>query len=173
MPTVNEIKKANGKRKKRLPRYPVRSLYEKCKAALPAGMDMKTWREVTNTLNEEMVSDLIDGKLIKLPHDMGSISLRRKPRSVRFDENGKPKINTPIDWGATTKLWSEDENALRNKTLIHFDSSNIYAFVWSKENITYLYANRIEFKPIRTANLRLRDRLKDGEIDCLAFYKSL
>lgn len=168
MPTIDEIKNVRGPRAKRVKAYPRRKLYEASLPYLPEGMGYMAWRRLVRAINEEMVEDMLAGKLIRLPHRMGSLSVRRKDRKVKMGEDGKPYVNTPIDWGATVRLWAEDDDARARKTLLRHESRHVYAVLWTKDNISYLSENRITFRVARPVKLKIKERLKDDDIDCLA-----
>lgn len=168
MPTIDDIKKVRGPRAKRLKMFPRRELYELSLPRLPEGMDFQSWKRLVRALNEELVEDLLAGRLIKLPHRMGSLSIRRKDRKVKIGDDGKPYVNTPIDWGATVRLWSEDEDARARKVLLRHESRHVYAVLWTKDNISYLRTNRIFFRVARPVKLKIKERLKDDDIDCIA-----
>ncbi len=165
MPTVEEIKNVHAKRKSAGKKVHTKVLWDRF-VPKTCGLDMGTWRTVVNTVLEEVAERILRGEQVKLPCNMGSIGLRRKERKVRLDENGKPKINTPVNWGATVKLWAEDENARLKKTVVRQECKNIYSIIHTKDNIVYLSVNRIRFTPTRSIKLRLRDKLKESEIDC-------
>lgn len=167
MATIEEIKRVSGPRAKRVPIIGSRVLYGLCNGTLPDGVDYATWRKVTLALAAVMADDVLDGRIVTLPRRMGSISLRRKPRVVKIGDDGKPKVNTPVDWGATVRLWSEDDDARRRKVIVHHDSKNVYSIMYTKNGAAFLYDNRVSFKPVRALKLRLKERLKDGEQDCL------
>lgn len=167
MATIDEIKRVKGPRAKHTPLIRMQALYKLCKPTLPEGVDYKAWRKITTALASVMADDVLNGLIVTLPRKMGLISLRRKPRVVKIGEDGKPKVNTPVDWGATVKLWSEDEDARLRKVMVHHDSRNVYSIMYTKEGSAFLYDNRVSFKPVRTLKLRLKERLKDGELDCL------
>lgn len=168
MPTIDEIKKVRGPRAKRVKAFPRRELYRACLPYLPEGMDYMTWKGLVRVIHEELVEDLLAGKVVKLPHRMGSLSIRRKDRKVKMGEDGKPRVNTPIDWGATVRLWAEDADARARKTLLRHESRHVYTVLWTKDNISYLSENRITFRVARPVKLRIKERLKDDDIDCLA-----
>ena len=157
----------SGPRAKHVPIIGSRILYGLCKDALPDNVDYATWRKVTLELAAVMAEDVLNGRIVTLPRRMGSLSLRRKPRVVKIGDDGKPKVNTPVDWGATVRLWSEDDEARKNKVMVHHESKNVYSIMYTKNGETFLYKNRVSFKPVRALKLRLKERLKDGEQDCL------
>lgn len=171
MATIDEIKKVRGPRAKHPPALPMKMMYKLCVPTLPDGVDYATWRKVTDALAAEMCDTILNGGLVELPKRMGSISLRRKPRVVRIGEDGKPRVNTPVDWGATVRLWAADDSAREKRTLIRHESKNVYAILYTKDGFAHLYNNKVSFKPSRTLKLRLKDKLKDGELDCMVMTR--
>ena len=51
---------------------------------------------------------------------MGRLEVRKFEPIIRFDDN-KLTVRLPIDWDRTLKLWSEDEEAYKERTLIKME----------------------------------------------------
>ena len=82
-----------------------------------------------------------------------------------IDENGNVKTNLPIDWDSTLKLWYEDEESYKNKTLLRLDEHEIYKVLYNKENANFNNRSFYEFVFNKDLKLRLKHNIKQGIID--------
>lgn len=120
-------------------------------------------RQINNLLAEE----LIKGNDIKLPHRMGVLEIRKYEKDIRMGEDGKVITNLPIDWDSTLKLWYEDEEAHRNKTLIRLDENEIYKIYYNKGIANYNNRSFYEIVFNKDLRIRLKQNIKKGIIDAL------
>lgn len=118
-------------------------------------------RQVNNLLAEE----IIKGNDVALPHRMGTIELRKFDKSVRIDDDGKIITNLPVDWNSTLKLWYEDEESYRKKTLIRMDENELYKIVWNKDTANFNNKSFYEFVFNKDLKIRLKHNIKEGLID--------
>nr|DAU83974.1 MAG TPA: hypothetical protein [Crassvirales sp.] len=49
---------------------------------------------------------------------MGTLEVRKIERNIRIGKDGEIITNLPIDWDSTLKLWYEDEESYKNKTIV-------------------------------------------------------
>lgn len=170
--TIDDIKKVREKRKTQCKKLKIGTLYKKY-ATHQSGLKYKDWKRIIDAVCEEVAQRLLAGEVVKLPKRMGSLSLRRKERKIAIGRDGKVIVNTPINWGATVKLWAEDENARANKILIRQECKYIYSIIHTKDNIVYLSNARIFYTPLRRLKLRLKEKIQqEGDIDCFALAKN-
>jgi hypothetical protein len=115
-------------------------------------------------VNNYLADNLLRGKDIKLPHKMGQLELRKY--DARFTiENGKVKTNLPIDWDKTLKLWYEDEESYKSKTLIKMEEKEIFKVYYNKHLADYNNQVFYEFNINRDIKRRLKQRIREGKID--------
>ena len=124
---------------------------------------------ITRDINKKLADALANGDDINLPERMGRIELRKYKLEPKMDEEGKLIYKAPINWDATLKLWYEDEEAMKNKTLIKIESKENYRVIYNKSKALYnnksfysLHINRDLKKKIFTA-------AKEGTIDAFTF----
>ena len=120
-------------------------------------------RDVNNLISAEISL----GKEVKLPNRMGSIELRKYDKSIKIGKDGKVVTNLPIDWDSTLKLWYEDEEAYKNKTLLRIDEKEIYKIVYNKEKANYNNRSFYEFSFNKDLKIRLKRNIKEGLVDAL------
>lgn len=122
-------------------------------------------RQVNNYLSEE----LLNGNDILLPHKMGSIELRKYDAKI-YTKNGVLKTNLPIDWDRTLKLWSEDEEAYKDRTLIKMEEKEIFKVFYNKSIANYNNKSFYTFEVNRDLKRRLKQRIKDKMIDAFKLW---
>lgn len=117
-------------------------------------------RGINNLLSES----LIQGHDILLPCGMGNIEVRKYDARFTF-ENGKVRTNLPIDWDRTLKLWSEDEEAYKERTLIKMEEKEIFKVYYNRIKADYNNKSLYEFAVNRDLKRRLKQRIKSGNFD--------
>lgn len=122
---------------------------------------------ITRLINNLLVEEIAKGNEVKLPHRMGTIEIRKYEKSVKIGDDGEVKTNLPIDWDNTLKLWYEDEEAYKDKTLLRLDEQEIYKIIWNKENANFNNRSFYELVFNRDLKLRLKHNIKEGITDAL------
>lgn len=119
---------------------------------------------IIRKVNDYLADSFLHGNDIKLPHRMGRIELRKYDVRVSFDGE-KVKTNLPIDWDKTLKLWYEDEEAYKEKTLVKVEEKEIFKVYYNKQLADYNNQVFYEFNVNRELKKRLKQRIKEGKID--------
>lgn len=119
---------------------------------------------IIRKINNELAYNLSIGNDIKLPHRMGRIELRKYDVRISLDGE-KVKTNLPIDWDKTLKLWYEDEEAYKEKTLVKMEEKEIFKVYYNKQLANYNNQVFYEFNVNRELKKRLKQRIKEGKID--------
>lgn len=120
--------------------------------------DRKDYVDLSNEYNKFLMSKVLEGEEISLPHGLGYMSIIGRKQEIRYNERGE--LTLPPDWVATKKLRDEDEVARDNKTIVYQLNSHTngvrYKIHWSKrvirlENIS-LYTLKMTRMNKRTVN---------------------
>lgn len=114
--------------------------------------------------NDYLADSFLHGNDIKLPHRMGRIELRKYDVRINLDGE-KVKTNLPIDWDKTLKLWYEDEEAYKEKTLVKVEEKEIFKVYYNKQLADYNNQVFYEFNVNRELKKRLKQRIKEGKLD--------
>ena len=125
---------------------------------------------IIRKVNNYLADSFLQGNDIKLPHRMGRIELRKYDVRVSFDGE-KVKTNLPIDWDKTLKLWYEDEEAYKEKTLVKVEEKEIFKVYYNKQLAKYNNQVFYEFKVNRELKKALKKNIKDGKIDAFLLNK--
>ena len=102
---------------------------------------------------------------------MGILEVRKRPATIKI-VNGKLVNNLPIDWDTTLKLWAEDEESYKNRTIIKLEEDEIFIINYSKR--TAIYNNKIyyQFNVNRKLKQRLKELIKNNEIDAFELWQN-
>lgn len=125
---------------------------------------------IIRKVNDYLADSFLHGNDIKLPHRMGRIELRKYDVRVSLD-GGKVKTNLPIDWDKTLKLWYEDEEAYKEKTLVKVEEKEIFKVYYNKQLADYNNQVFYEFNVNRELKKALKKNIKEGRIDAFLLNK--
>ena len=117
-------------------------------------------------INDLLAENIANGKTVKFPKKMGVLELR-KHKAGAFFVDGKLKINYPPDWSETLKLWYEDEEARRNKTILRLENPWVYSVKYLRFPATYENKRFYQFQLNTFIRRALKDNIKQGKIDTL------
>lgn len=119
---------------------------------------------IIRRVNNYLAEGFLNGQDIKFPHRMGQLELRKY--DARFSiEDGKVKTNLPIDWDRTLKLWCEDEEAYKSRTLIKREEKEIFKVHYNKAKADYTNKSFYQFNANRELKRTLKRNIKEGKID--------
>ena len=125
---------------------------------------------IIRKINNELALNLSTGGDIKLPHRMGTIELRKISTYVNF-KDGKLHSNLPIDWDRTLKLWCEDEEAYKSRTLIKMEEKEIFKVHYNKAKADYTNKSFYQFNANRELKKTLKRNIKEGRVDAFLLNK--
>lgn len=119
---------------------------------------------IIRKVNELLGEALINGIDINLPYRLGRLEVRKYEAKITI--NGKKvRTNLPIDWDRTLKLWYEDEESYKNKTLIKVEEKEIFKIYYNKIIADYTNKTFYQFDINRELKRRLKQNIKEGKID--------
>lgn len=119
---------------------------------------------IIRNINNLLSDSLVQGHDIKLPCKMGTIEVRKYDAVISIN-NGKVKTNLPVDWDKTLKLWSEDEEAYKERTLIKMEEKEIFKVHYNRIRADYNNKSYYEFIVNRDLKKRLKRKIKNGNFD--------
>lgn len=115
-------------------------------------------------INKLLIDNLIKGEDINLPYRLGRIELRKHNAKITIDGN-KVKTNLPIDWHKTLKLWYEDEESFKNKTLVKVEEKEIYKIYYNRTVANFNNKSFYQFNFNRDLKKKLKFNIKEGNTD--------
>lgn len=120
---------------------------------------------IIRQVNNELAYSLIRGDDINLPNRMGRLELRKYDAKIKVDSNNKVITNLPIDWDRTLKLWSEDEEAYKERILIKMEEKEIFKVFYNKKSANYENKSFMQFDVNRDIKRSLTQQIKNRAID--------
>lgn len=121
--------------------------------------------QIIRRINNYLAEELVNGNDITFPNRMGKLELRKRNSLPVIDKNGSIKVTYAIDWDSTLKLWYNDEEAFNNKTLIRLPERSIFRVKYNKDSANYENKSFMEFQINRDIKTRLKQKIKNNEID--------
>ena len=115
---------------------------------------------------------LLQSKDVYFPQRMGSLQVRKFKKNVRVVD-GKLKINLPVDWNETLKLWYSDESSKRKKKLIRCDNPWIFRIFYSRKNSNYNNKTFFTFRANRNLKMALKEEIRNNNFDCFELWRQM
>lgn len=119
---------------------------------------------IIRRVNNYLAESLIEGKDITLPHRLGRLEIRKYETYTSF-KGDKLVSNLPIDWDKTLKLWYEDEEAYKERTLVKMEEKEIFTVHYNRTKAEYKNKAFYQFDVNRDLKRRLKQQIKEGRID--------
>lgn len=119
---------------------------------------------IIRRVNNYLAEALIDGEDITLPHKLGRIELRKYDTYTSL-KGDKLVSNLPIDWDRTLKLWYEDEEAYKERTLVKVEEKEIFKVHYNRTKAEFNNKAFYQFEVNRDLKRRLKQQIKEGRID--------
>lgn len=123
---------------------------------------------ITRKVNNYLVELLAKGEDITLPFRLGRLEIRKYEPKITWDGK-KVKSNLPIDWNKTLRLWYEDSESFKNKTLIKVEEKEIYKIYYNKNLANYTNKSFYQFNFNRELKKKLKYNIKEGDIEAFSF----
>lgn len=120
---------------------------------------------IIRKVNKLFAAEVANGGEFTFPSRMGKLEIRRSVRGVSIVE-GKLKNTYGIDWRNTLKLWYDNEEARREKTLVRWEN-DIYHVRYNKFTANYENQSFYQFETNRFLKKALQENVKQGKIDTL------
>ena len=119
---------------------------------------------IIRQVNNVLADNLLKGNDIVFPNKMGRLEVRKFEPIIRFADN-KLTVRLPIDWDRTLKLWSEDEEAYKERTLIKVEEKEIFKVYYNRIKANYENKSFYEFLVNRDLKRRLKQKIKNYNFD--------
>lgn len=119
--TPEEIKKIKGKRHSQFREGLTKGvylMYKKVRKDIPE-VSIEDFRAIIGGMIAEVKERLMRGHLVELPHDLGTLVVKRAEHRAYVDKDGNLRNGYPVDWKRTLELWCADPEAREAKTKVH------------------------------------------------------
>lgn len=95
---------------------------------------------------------------------MGRLEIRKYDAKISL-QDGRVVTNLPIDWDRTLQLWSEDEKAYQERTLIKMEEKEIFKVYYNRGKANYTNKSFFSFDVNRELKKKLKKNIKERRID--------
>ena len=119
---------------------------------------------IIRQVNNVLADNLLKGNDIVFPNKMGRLEVRKFKPIIRFDNN-KLTVRLPIDWDRTLKLWSEDEEAYKERTLVKMEEKEIFKVCYNKTRADFQNKGFYQLQINRDLKIALKKKIKLGNFD--------
>lgn len=172
---INNIKGVKSSRKHRVSNsYGSKDAYKYYRSIRPKDskyvLTDSEYLKIIRTINNYLRDNLINGKDVILPEQMGMLEIRKRKHSVRL-VNGKIKTNLPVNWDATLKLWYENPECKNRKQLVRQEDTSIFRMHYNKNRAIYNNKSFYDFYTNRDIKLGLKKNIKLNKIDAFSYGK--
>ena len=123
---------------------------------------------IIRTINNYLAELLSRGHDINLPCQMGRLEIRKYDAKITL-QGDRVITNLPIDWNKTLKLWSEDEDAYKERTLIKMEEKEIFKVYYNRGKANYTNKSFFAFDINRELKKKLNHRIREGRLDAFKF----
>jgi len=139
-------------------------------------VNRKQFAQIVYTYYEKAIRDLVlKNKSIQFGSRLGSLKVFKRQPSF-FTTGDFDKIDLPIDYNATLKLWESDIEAKETKIIIRHTNDNsdgfIYFYKWYKKFAKVKNQNWYKFRATRTNKLFLSHEVKNNNVECFTMITS-
>jgi len=126
----------------------------------------KEFYAVIRQVNNLLAKEIAKGNDVRFPERMGLLELRKYERGASFVK-GKLRITYPVDWNETLKLWYEDGEAYKNKTLLRTKGKYTYRVKYNVFGDNAKYENKgfYLFTLNRKIKKALKENINQGKVD--------
>ena len=119
---------------------------------------------IIRQVNNVLADNLLKGNDIVFPNKMGRLEVRKFEPIIRFDDN-KLTVRLPIDWDRTLKLWLEDEEAYKERTLVKMEEKEIFKICYNKTRADFPNKGFYQLQINRDLKIALKKKIKLGNFD--------
>ena len=119
---------------------------------------------IIRQVNNVLADNLLKGNDIVFPNKMGRLEVRKFEPIIRFDDN-KLTVRLPIDWDRTLKLWLEDEEAYKERTLVKMEEKEIFKVCYNKTRADFPNKGFYQLQINRDLKTALKKKIKLGNFD--------
>jgi hypothetical protein len=140
----------------------------------PKAVTRKQYSEILYYYYNKCIEQVVlKNKTLKFTARLGSIKIFKREPNV-FQTGDLSKIDLPIDYDATLKLWNSDKEAAANRQFVrHLNEHSdgyIYFYKWVKQNANLKNKNWYKFRATRTHKELLSSEVKKGNVECFKMH---
>lgn len=131
----------------------------------------RKYGEILRVTNDILTGKLLDGYQVVFPYNFGSMQIESFKESFKIVD-GKIRTSMMVDWNETLKLWYEDEECRKNKTLVRKDRGGRYCTLrYHRSNGRLQHKKYLYFMPCRRLTNIINKKMEEEGLDVLPRLK--
>jgi hypothetical protein len=96
-------------------------------------VNYEDYRRIVKKLQRKVVDEICSGKVVKLPVGLGYLFVTGR-KSPGYQDG---KIILPVNWGATEKLWRENEQAKKDRKRVYMEDHHTDGYYYTVKWMHY------------------------------------
>lgn len=168
MSFIDDVKKVKQKRNHKIKNsyglQDVYKYYRKNKSIKQKISTQSLYSSIIKDINECLIKSFLHGNEIKFPKRIGSLYIVKNSTKI-YTKDGKLRNTYPIDWKQTLELWESDQEAFNNRFLVKTITKEVFKVKYDKSKSNYINKSFFDFKVNRSLKLRLKEQIKDNNIN--------
>lgn len=121
----------------------------------PKPVSASLYSSIVIDMHNLMIDSFLEGNDIDLPQKMGYIQLVKMLN----------RRNNMVDWYRTLQLWYSDEESKKNKTIVRREDKECFNIEHINKKRHYPNKTYMMFRAARGFKDRLKQKIRDNEID--------
>lgn len=136
-------------------------------------LDDTKYCDIVRSINYKIADLLVEGHPIIFPKRLGGLEVRKYKPTTKIDgKTGKIRSSLAVNWNATFKLWAEDEECRKNKTIVRIETDYIYKFYFNQCKAKFNNKEYYTFKVNQRVRKLLKNKADNGELEAYELYNS-
>lgn len=128
--------------------------YRKSDAEGQQKLTKQQFHDIVLACNTWIIAQILKGLVVPLPCALGSLEIVKTPC--------KRKRDNRINWLETKRLWMEDEECRRNKTLVRFEEEYIYEVLYLSKGSKLKHRKNHYFMTSRLLKRQIKKQINKG-----------
>lgn len=129
-------------------------------------IDESIYYAIIRKVNGFLADEIAKGNDVIFPFGMGKLELRKFETKAYF-KGDQVRVNYPVDWKSTLKLWYEDDEERKKKTLVRFHTPFVYTVKYCSKKANYPNKSFYQFSLNRFIKRALKNNIEKGAVDTL------
>lgn len=143
--------------------YGTRDYYYYYKTKRKSKLKETTFRKIFTAVITEIANEYLFQYLrVKLPYQMGELFVIKKQAKVTLQADGTYKSTRKVNWAATLKLWSEDQEAFDQRIMVRSETSCIHILLYWAMHRSYKKHTLFKLQINRTLNAMIHERMTNN-----------
>lgn len=130
----------------------------------------RQYGEILRITHDIITEKLLDGCQVVFPYCFGLLQIESHKNVIKFVD-GKLRTSYMVDWDKTIRLWYEDEECRKNKTLVRNDNPNRYVVKYHRSRGRLANKKYLCFMPSRVLTDKINKKMHEEGLNVLPIIR--